>query len=67
MNLKKYKIKVFRNGGIIKNSKKWLHNDKEMEIVSHYKYLGVMFNRSLKWSSSHNTLATQGNKYLKFV
>ena len=36
----------------------------EIEIASHYKYLGLMFNRSLKWNSSHDTLATQGNKSL---
>ena len=64
VNLKKSKIMVFRNGGIIKNSEKWLYNDMEIEIVSHNKYLGVMFNRSLKWNSSHDTLATQGNKSL---
>ena len=35
-----------------------------IEIVSHYKYFGVMFKISLKWNSSRDTLATQGNKSL---
>ena len=50
INLKKTKIMVFRNGGIVKQTEKWLYQGTEIEIVSIYKYLGLYFTTKLIWS-----------------
>ena len=34
---------VFRNGGIVKQTERWLYQGEEIEIVSIYKYLGLYF------------------------
>ena len=41
LNLRKTKIMVFRNGGIVKLIEKWFYEGVEMEIVPMYKYLGL--------------------------
>ena len=43
VNIDKTKIIVSRRGGIVKQNEKWLLNDKPVEVVSHYKYLGMTF------------------------
>ena len=47
LNLSKTKIIVFRNGGILKETEKWLYNGQKIEVVSFYKYLGVYFTPKL--------------------
>ena len=34
----KSKIKVFRNGGVIRANEKWFYNKEIVEIVTYYKY-----------------------------
>ena len=41
---------VFRNGGIVKQTEKWLYQGTEIEIVSIIKYLGLYFTTKLIWS-----------------
>ena len=50
INIEKTKIIVFRNGGTLKNSEKWLLEGKRIDVVSFYKYLGVYFTPKLSWS-----------------
>ena len=42
LNMNKTKIIVFRNGGKIKQNEKWYYRGKMLEVVSFYKYLGIM-------------------------
>ena len=41
VNINKTKIMVFRNGGVVRKNEKWFNNNKPIEIVSFYKYLGL--------------------------
>ena len=43
LNLTKTKIIVFRNGGIVKDAERWFYNGNEIEVVSLYKYLGLLY------------------------
>ena len=60
--MKKTKIMVFRNGGIVKQTERWLYQGEEIEIVSIYKYLGLYFTPKLVWSKSRELLAMQAQK-----
>ena len=55
VNLTKTKIIVFRRGEILKKYEK-------LEVVSFYKYLGLMFTSKLKWTLSKKTIALQAEK-----
>ena len=60
INLKKPpKTMVFRNGGIVKQTEKWLYQGTEIESVSIYKYLGLCFTPKLIWSKSNELLVMQ--------
>ena len=48
VNIKKSKIMVFWQGGIVKACEKWLLNGIKLDIVSSYKYLGVVFTPTMK-------------------
>ena len=67
INLNKSKIMVFRRGGILKRCEKWYFNGKNVEVVSQYKYLGVLFTTMLSWSSSQRNLAAQARKALAAI
>ena len=43
VNLKKSKIIVFINGGILRHYEKWTYRDKTIDVVPYFKYLGIMF------------------------
>jgi hypothetical protein len=62
INMSKTKVIVFRRGGIIKANEKWYFNGNEIEVVPHYKYLGIVFSSMLCWSKAVNTLCSQANK-----
>ena len=47
INLIKTKIMVFRRGGVLKKCEKWFYKGQRLEVVSFYKYLGVMFTPKL--------------------
>ena len=43
VNIDKTKITVFRNGGYLKKNESWKYDNRPLEIVSCYKYLGHSF------------------------
>ncbi len=49
VNLEKTKVVVFKNGGKLAKCEKWLFGGNRLESVPLYKYLGVLFSRSLSW------------------
>ena len=62
VNLAKTKIMVFKAGGYLSKAEKWFFNGKRVEVVSYYKYLGIMFSCRLIWSMATKTLAQQSRK-----
>jgi hypothetical protein len=53
---------VFRKGGALKKNIKFLYEDKELEIVSDFTYLGIRFSTSGSFTITQQTLAGQGLK-----
>jgi len=62
VNWQTSKVVVFRNGRIIKKIEKWCYKDKFLNIVSNYKYLGIVFSCLLKWNMAHDALAKEATK-----
>ena len=62
INIDKTKIIVFRNGGNLKRTERWLYDNRNIEVVSYYKYLGVYLTSSLSWSKTHYMLSLQATK-----
>ncbi len=47
VNLSKTKVIIFRNGGPLRQNERFYFNGAELERVSYYKYLGVLFSSRL--------------------
>ncbi len=62
VNQTKTKVMVFRKGGVLRKSEKWFLYGKPIEIVTVYKYLGLLFTPGLTWSKTVNTIAMQAKK-----
>ena len=62
VNMEKTKVMVFRRGGKIKREENFYYKGKALEIVSYYKYLGIVFSPRLKWSLACKTLAQQASR-----
>ena len=64
VNIDKTKVIVFRNGGYLRHYEKWFIDGAQIEVVSAYKYLGIVFTPKLSWSKAKHTLALQARKAL---
>ena len=62
VNLDKSNIVVFRNGGPLKRNEKWFYIGKSVPVVSHFKYLGLVFSSSGLWTKAQTVLAEQASK-----
>lgn len=51
VNIQKSKMVVFRYGGYLRNSEKWWFENKRIEVVTYYSYLGMLFSSRLCWSA----------------
>ena len=49
---------------ILTHAEKWYFDGKEVEVVSYYKYLGLVVTSMLNWSKAQKTLASQAEKAL---
>jgi len=67
VNLSKTNIIIFRNGGKLRGNEKLYFNGSQVEAATYYKYLGINFSSSLKWSMALKTLAQQANKSLLII
>ena len=67
VNMSKTKIMLFRRGGIVKINEKWYYQNKKLEIVSEYKYLGMYFTSFLKWRRTQMHQRQQAEKALTVV
>ena len=66
-NLSKTKVVVFRNGGCLRKNEKWFFDGKEVEAVTYYKYLGMFFSSSIKWSYPLKVLSQQATKAMYVI
>ena len=62
VNIDKTKIIVFRNGGFLRRDEKWFYQGKQIEVVSFYKYMGLLFTPKLVWTKTKENLAEKANK-----
>ena len=50
VNLDKTKMMVFRNGGYLRSIEKWTYGGINIDAVTYYSYLGMIFSSRLCWS-----------------
>ena len=62
VNVNKTKVMVFRKGGILPRNLAFFYNEQQLEIVSKFRYLGVVFTAGGSFSEAQNTLAGQAQK-----
>ena len=67
MKKKKTKIIVFRNGGPVRDNERWFYRGTEIETVSYYRYMGLLFTPKLKWTRAKLTLAAQAQKSIMLI
>ena len=62
LNTDKTKVMVFRKGGILPRNLKFYYDETELEIVSSFSYLGIIFSTGGSFSNAQKTLAGQAQK-----
>ena len=67
VNENKTQIVVFRNGGPLRQNEKWYINDKEIQTVTYYKYLGLFYSSRLSWSYGVKSLSLQSQKSVNML
>jgi hypothetical protein len=67
VNLDKTKIIVFRRGGYLKRQERWFFQGKQVECVSYYKYLGLLYSAFLGWGKARENLAQQAEKAMNIL
>jgi hypothetical protein len=64
VNTVKTKIMVFKKGGRTRRGLRFTYNNVEIEIVSEFSYLGIIFSSGGSFSKTHDALAGQALKAL---
>ena len=67
INLDKTKIIVFRNGGYLRFYERWTYRNEPVEMVSYYKYMGILFTPKLKWMLAKDMFAAQARKSIMSI
>ena len=62
VNVMKTKVMVFRKGGILPKRLTFYYNGETLEIVSRFKYLGVVFTCGGSFADAQSTLSGQAQK-----
>ena len=62
VNVDKTKVVIFRNGGKIKENEIWFYDNKQLDVVNEFKYLGLLFNYNGKFLKTQRHIAEQGRK-----
>jgi len=62
VNIEKTKIMVFRKGGRLSQNLRFLCDGTEIEIVSKFNYLGIVFSSGGSFSEAQHTLSSQALK-----
>ena len=61
VNIEKSKVLVFSNGRL-PNNIKFNYNDKELKIVAHFSYLGIVFSKTGSFNIAKKELVNKGIK-----
>ena len=64
MNVEKTKIMVFRKGGKLKKKFCWMYDNKSIDVVDNFNYLGITLNFNGNFHKTQNVLASQSKKSL---
>ena len=64
LNINKTKVVVFRNVGKLRDNEKWYYNGCQLESVTEFNYLGILFFYNGKFSRTQRRAAEQGCKVL---
>ena len=67
VNLDKTKVVIFRKGGHKSRFETWHFDKFEIEVVSYYKYLGLLLSSRNSWSKAVSNLADQASKAMKII
>ena len=62
INISKTKVMVFRRGGMLPRNLVFYYEGEPLEIVSKFKYLGIVFTMSGSFAETQSTLAGQAQK-----
>lgn len=62
LNTDKTKIVIFRAGGRLGRVDKWHYKGIELQVVTHFTYLGLVFSQNGTFSRAQQTLAKQAQK-----
>ena len=64
VNMDTSKVVLFRRGAGIRQDERWHFENYPMSVISHYKYLGIMFSQTFEWNMAMKTLVAQSVKAL---
>lgn len=67
VNINKTKIMVFRRGGVVRKVEKWYYKGEPLEIVTYFKYMGLLYSNRLIWSAAKRNLAQQATKAMSVL
>ena len=67
VNLKTTKVVVFKNGEKTSKSERFFYRNRSVEIVTYYRYLGLIFSSRNVWFKALSTLAPQAEKAFSIV
>ena len=62
INQTKTEMIVFKNSGPLRNYEHWTYNGESVNVVSIYKYMGLIFTPTLFWGKAKLTLVALANK-----
>jgi hypothetical protein len=58
---------VFRRGGVVMQRESWYLNSVNIEVVSYYRYLWLIFSSFLLWDRAKLTLSQQADKSMGMI
>jgi len=67
VNIEKTKIMVFSRNGRYSKNMRFVYEEKKLEIVKEFKYLGVIFKNNGRFTSAVKHIKAQGNKAMRYV
>lgn len=67
VNVEKTKVVIFKNGGCPSKNEKWFYNDKKIETVSSFNYVGVNFTCRLSLFKMAESMAVKAKRVLVYL
>lgn len=64
VHLSKTKIIVLGRGEFLRSNEKWYYQGLQVDTVSNYKYMGILFTPKLIWTKAKEELAAQAKRTL---